>query len=169
MLKKSIIGLILLALAMPAFAGDTKDYKWEKGTWPVVFKFMPACDRIKVVMNVGYYVSIKNCTGLKIKLNQEGIHQYKGCTDFEVKCNFDLELGAQVYPTAAGLEIQSNLGKWSAWIDGDNFVDATTSWEKRKVCVRVKDAAILNADPTKELKVAMVTIFVRPTAQPSPQ
>lgn len=169
MLKKSIIGLILLALAMPAFAGDTLDYKWEKGTWPVVFKFMPACDKIKVVMNVGYYVSILDCKKLKITLGQEGIHQYKGCTDFKVKCNFDLELGAQVYPTAAGLEIQSNLGKWSAWIDGDQFVEATTSWEKRKVCVRVKDAGIGNADPNKDLTVAYVTIYVRPTAQPSPQ
>jgi len=169
MLKKSIIGLILLALAMPAFAGDTISYKWEKGTWPVVFKFMPSCDRVKVIMNVGYYVSILDCKKLKIKLNQESISKYYGCTDFKIKCNFDLELGSSVYPTAAGLELQSNLGKWSTWIDGDNFVDATTSWAKRRVCVRVKDVGILNADPNKELHVANVHIMVRPTAQPSPQ
>jgi len=166
MLKKSIIGLILLALAMPAFAGDTIDYKWERGTWPVVFKFMPSCDRVKVVMNVGYFVSIKDCKKLKIKLGQDSISQYSGCVDFEIKCNFDLELGAGIKPTEAGLDIQSDTGKWSAWIDGNNFVDATTSWVKRKVCAKVKDASIVNADPNKELHVATVTIYVRPTAQP---
>ena len=166
MLKKSIIGLVLLALAMPAFAGDDIETKWEKGTWPVFYKFMPACDKVKVIMNVGYYTKIKNCKVLKITLNQTSISEYQGCTDFEIMSNFDLELGATIVPTSDGATLG---GSWSAWIDGDNFVDATTSWVKRKVCAKGKDLAIINADPNKELHVATVTIVVRPTAQPSPQ
>lgn len=170
MLKKSIIGLVILALAMPAFAGDDVETKIEACTWPVVFKFMPVCDQVKVVMNVGYYVKIINCKKLKIQMEQIAINEYKGCTDFEIECNFDLELGATIEPTAAGLEVQPDKGKWSAWIDGNNFVDATMggSPEKRTVCAQVKEAKIINADPNKELHVAQVTILVRPTATAYP-
>lgn len=170
MLKKSIIGLVILALAMPAFAGDDVETKVEACTWPVIFKFMPVCENVKVVMNVGYYVKIKDCKKLKIKLAQESISSYKGCTDFFIECNFDLELGATIEPTPAGEDVQSDKGKWSAWIDGDNFVDATLGGpaEKRTVCAQVKDAKIVNADPNKELHVANVTILVRPTATACP-
>jgi len=85
---------------------------------------------------------------------------------FYIMSNFDLELGAEIYPTAKGLALQSNLGKWSAWIKGDHFLAPSTSYKKREVCAKVKDAAIVNADPNKELLVAKIWIYVKPTATP---
>ena len=165
MLKKSIIGLLLLAIAMPAFAGDDIEKKVEVNAWPVVYKFLPVCDTVNVVMNLGYYVWIEDCKKLKIKLAQKNIKEYQGCTDFMIKSNFDLELGADVTPTATGLQI-APASKWSAWIDGDNFLNATTTAKKRTICVKVKDAKIINASPDKELTVAWARILVRPIAAP---
>ena len=164
MLKKSIIGLLLLAIAMPAFAGDVEK-KIEVGSWPVIYKMEAVCDKVKVVMNLGYYVKIKDCTTLKITLDQKSIKEYEGCTDFDIMSNFDLELGATVQPTATGLLI-APASKWSAWIKGNNYLVATSSYKKRTICVKVKDAAIINADPKKDLTVAYATILVRPIASP---
>lgn len=165
MLKKSIIGLLLLVIAMPAFAGDDVEKKVEVNAWPVVYKFLPACTTVKVIMNLGYYVKIEKCKKLKIKLKQKSIEDYEGCTDFKIMSNFDLELGAAVNVTAAGLQI-ADAGNWSAFIDGDNFVNATTSFVKRTICVKVKKAKIINASPDKELHVANASILIRPIASP---
>ena len=166
MLKKSIIGLLLLAIAMPAFAGGDVEKKVEANTWPVVYKWLPICEDIKVVMNVGYYVKIEKCKEMKLKLAQKNIGDYEGCIDFNIMTNFDLELGARITPTSAGLALQSNTGKWKAWIKGEHFLAPTTSYKKRTVCARVDDASIVKADPNKELLVAKVTILVKPTATP---
>ena len=165
MLKKSIIGLLLLAIAMPAFAGDDVEKKIEVGKWPVIYKMEAVCDTVKVVMNLGYYVKIEKCKKLKITLDQKSIKEYQGCTDFNIKSNFDLELGATVQPNATGLLI-APASKWSAWIDGNNYLLATESYKKRTICVKVKDAAIIKADPKKDLTVAYATILVRPIATP---
>jgi len=165
MLKKSIIGLLLLAIAMPAFAGDDVEKKIEVGSWPVVYKMEAVCDTVKVVMNLGYYVKIEKCKKLKIVLDQKSVAEYQGCTDFKIKSNFDLELGATVAPTETGLKIAS-AGNWSAWIEGDNFLPPSTDYAKRTICVKVKKAALINASPNKELTVAYATILVRPIATP---
>jgi len=165
MLKKSIIGLLLLAIAMPAFAGGDVEKKVEMNSWPVVYKYLPICQDIKVVMNVGYYVKIEKCKELKLKLEQKSIEEYEGCKDFNIKANFDLELGAEMHPNSAGLSIAS-AGNWSAWITGSNFLQASTSYKKQTVCVKVKKAVIINADPNKELDVGRVWIYVRPAVIP---
>jgi len=166
MLKKSIIGLLLLAIAMPAFAGGDVEKKVLVGDWPVVYKYVPVCQNIKVIMNVGYYVKIQKCKELKLKLVQKSIKEYEGCKDFNIMSNFDLELGAEMHPNAAGDTVAGSKGKWSAWITGSNFLAPSTSYKKRTVCVKLKDAAIINADPNKELNVGNVWIYVRPTATP---
>jgi len=166
MLKKSIIGLFLLAIAMPAFAGGDVEKKVEVSSWPVVYKWLPVCEHIKVIMNVGYYVKIQQCKEKKVKLVQKSVKEYEGCVDFNIMSNFDLELGAEMHPNAAGNNVAGSKGKWSAWISGDHFLPPSTSYKKRTVCVKLKDAAIINADPNKELHVGMVWIYVKPTATP---
>lgn len=165
MLKKSIIGLLLLALAMPAFAGDDVEKKVEVDAWPVVYKWLPACKTVKVIMNVGYYVKIQKCKKLKIKLAQKSVEEYEGCTDFGIMSNFDLELGAEIHPTAAGLNL-SSAGNWSAWITGEHFLAPSDSYKKRTVCAKVKKTKLIKADPNKEMHVANVWILIRPTATP---
>jgi len=168
MLKKSIYGLLLLAIAMPAFAGDTET-KYEVGVWPMAYKFMPMCDRIEVYMNVGYYVKIKDCTKpYKLYLKQDSMDDYSGCVDFEIKANFNLELGASVKVLPAAAQFTDKDTKWRAWIKGDNFLAPTKDYKTRTLCVEVTDAEIgLATGPNKKLKVATASILVRPTAQPN--
>lgn len=165
MLKKSIIGLLLLAIAMPAFAGGDVEKKIESGSWPVVFKYVAVCEHFKVLMNVGYYVKIQKCKELKLKLKQTSIKEYEGCLDFNIMSNFDLVLSSKIFPTAAGLNI-APAGKWSSWISSTQYLAPSTSYKKRTVCAKVKDAVIIKADPKKELLVGKITIYVRPTATP---
>ena len=166
MLKKSIIGLLLLVIAMPAFAGGDVEKKVPMNDWPILgYKYLPVCKNIKVIMNVGYYVKIEKCKELKLKLVQKSIKEYEGCKDFKIKSNFDLELGAEMKPNSAGLNI-APAGKWSAWISSSNFLAPSTSYKTRTVCVKLKDAAIINADPNKELNVGNVWIYVKPSATP---
>ncbi len=152
---------------MPAFAGDDVEKKIHVGAWPVVYKFKAICETVKVEMNLGYYVKIEKCKKLKIMLDQlnNDPELYEGCTDFKIMSNFDLELGADVVPTTVGLQIAS-AGNWSAWIDGDNFVNATQTYVKRTICVGLKKAKIIKASPDKKLHVANAYILVRPVASP---
>jgi hypothetical protein len=167
MLKKSILVLAVLALAMPVLAGDDVATKTEKGSWPAVFEFRVACDKVKVVVNVGYYVNIVKCKKLKIVLDQVNISEYKGCVDFEFENNFELELGASVEPKMDGSSKVLG-GDYSAWIEGDKIFPATMGSGKNKstICVKIKKAKIVKADPKSDLHVATASILVRPTAKP---
>lgn len=167
MLKKSILVLAVLALAMPVLAGDDIATKTEVGSWPCTFDWRPACDRVKVVMNVGYYVNIVKCKKLKIVLEQVNISEYKGCVDFQFENNFELELGASVEPKMDG-DSKVLGGDYSAWIEGDKIFPATMGSGKNKstICVKIKKAKIVKADPKEELHVATASILVRPTAKP---
>lgn len=163
MLKKSIMILAVLALAMPAFAGDKPaDLKNDSGVWPCEYKFVVLCDEIKVYMHVGYYVKIKNCADEKITLTQDSITKYTGCTELEFQSNFEFEFKVTIESTG---EVP---GKYKVTIDGDSIVPANmgSGWEKRKICVELKEAKIAAADPNKKLHVATVTVLVRPTAEP---
>jgi len=48
---------------------------------------------IKVYMDVGMWVSVYNCTGLKIKVNQDTVTTYSGSTTMKVSCNIPLTFG----------------------------------------------------------------------------
>lgn len=169
MLKKSILVLAVLALAMPVLAGDDVATKTETGSWPVTCtaEWRVACDQVKVVMNVGYYVNIVKCKKLKIVLDQVNISEYKGCVDFEFENNFELELGASVEPKMDGSSKVMD-GDYSAWIEGDKIFPATMGSGKNKstICVKIKKAKIVKADPNSDLHVATASILVRPTAKP---
>lgn len=162
--------MLLLAIAMPAFAGNNIKTKVHVGDWPLIYKMMPVCDRIEVYMNVGYYVDIKDCKKpYKLYLAQEGssVENFKGCVEFQIKANFHLELGATVKPTAAADQISDGDTSWRAWIEGDNFLAPTTTYKKRTLCVQVKKVELLKGTPNKKLLVAKATILVRPTATPN--
>jgi len=160
MLKKSIMVLAVLALAMPAFAGDDVSLKTYKGSWPCVFDWKPVCS-IKVKMKVGYYINIKNCTGEKVVLAQVDNERYEGCEEIEFENNFDLDMSVKIESNGA------IPGEYSASVSPDTF-DATLGGDRNKanICVVLKKAKIANADPNNELEVATVTIRVRPVAAP---
>jgi len=149
MLKRSLIAVAAVAvLASIAPAGEIKLHNWPT-------KFIPQeIAEIPVVMDVGFWVRIKDQDKLKIKLNQVDIHTYSGCTDMVVQCNFDLTLSCSISPTG---EVG---GKYSCSINGaDIFAPGGTA----EVCATLKEAN-LGDQPggSKNVKVATVKISVVP-------
>jgi spore coat polysaccharide biosynthesis protein SpsF (cytidylyltransferase family) len=156
MLKKSILGVVLLALvAMPAYAGHMK-----RTDWPCEFKFVDLCD-IPVYMNVGLYVEILDQHLLKIILEQEDIDTYSGCVTIYIKSNFDLILGCYTELKDAG---QQMGGKMTCEINPDTFVPKTLceGVAEREVCVNYDKVGITHHDYGKDILVGDVIIQVKP-------
>ena len=135
-------------LAMTAQAGEIKLHDWPTQYVPVEITDIP------VVMDVGYWVSIKDQDKLKIKLNQISIHKYEGCTDMKVECNFSIKLSASISKTGA---IDGDYGVSLSPSEFDNPGGTST------VCATLNNAK-LGGTPggTKNVQVATVTIKVVP-------
>jgi len=94
MLKKSLFVVAALALlAATAQAGEIKTHSWPTSYVPQEVTDIP------VVMDIGYWVSIKDQDDLEIKLQQKSIHVYEGCTNMTVECNFNLKLSCSISST----------------------------------------------------------------------
>jgi hypothetical protein len=158
MLKRSVLVAIAVAslLALSASAGEIKHYNWP-GHW--VWDAQDICT-IPVYVKIGMFVQILNQGDLEIILNQTDWQTYEGCVDFQIKCNFRVELGCHVTSTGA------MPGTYSCSISGGNVVEPTYSGDAatRDVCVRVEEARIVHLEPNDKVKVADVTITVKPAA-----
>ena len=98
MLKASAITVAVAALlATGVQAGEIKTH-----TWPVQFVFLEITS-IPVVMDIGYYIRIKDQDKLKIKLVQDelDIHKFVGCVAMVVESNFNAVLSASITQTGA--------------------------------------------------------------------
>lgn len=96
MLKKSLFLVAAVALlAVAAQAGEIKIHDW-----PMSYIAQEITD-IPVVLDVGYWVSIKDQDKLQIELVQQSIHTYQGCTDMTVECNFNITLSCSISKTGA--------------------------------------------------------------------
>jgi hypothetical protein len=149
MLKKSLFLVAAVALlAATAQAGEIKTH-----SWPTTYVPQEVTD-IPVVMDVGYWVSIKDQDDLKIKLQQQSIHSYEGCTNMTVECNFNLKLSCSISKTGA---IDGDYGCSVSPSDIDNPGGVTS------VCATLVDAK-LGGTPggTNDVHVATVTIKVVP-------
>jgi len=155
MLKKSILGVVLALVAMPAYAGHMKAY-----SWPCEFKFLDLCE-IPVFMDVGLYVEILDQDELKIVLEQEDIDTYSGCVTIQIKSNFDLILGCYTKDNDASKAMGGSL---SCEIKPDVFVPKTLceTVAEREVCVTYDEVAIVHHDFGKNIEVGSVVIQVKP-------
>lgn len=141
---------ILAILAVGAQAGEIKTHEW-----PCQFVALEITS-IPVVMDVGYFVRIKNQDSLRIKLvqDEQDIHMFKGCTDMTVESNFDLTLSASIAKTGA--------------IDGSysvslNPTDCNAGSTTVQVCATLKNANLTGQPAgTKDVQVATVKIKVKP-------
>ncbi len=152
MLKRSLVAVVAAALlATGVQAGEIKTHNW-----PVQFVFVEI-NAIPVVMDIGYYIRIKDQDKLRIKLVQDetDIHRFTGCTDMVVESNFNLELSASITKTGAV------AGDYSVSLDPYTAQAGSTTV---KVCATLKNA-VLTGQPagTKDVQVATVKIKVRPT------
>ena len=152
MLKKSLFAVAVVAmLAVMGQAGEIKTHQWPTGGYvPMEITEIP------VVMDVGYWVKIKDQDKLKIKLNQNSIHEYEGCDDMKVECNFNVILSCSI-------SANGNVpGKYSCSLSETaiNSPGATID-----VCAKLKDADLSKTPGgTNGIQVATVVISVVPAS-----
>lgn len=152
MLTRSLIAAVVTALlAVGVQAGEIKTH-----TWPV--QFVPLeITAIPVVMDIGFYVRIKDQDKLRIKLVQDelDIHKFKGCTNMVVESNFDLILSASITSTGAV------AGDYAVSLDTTSVHAGSTTV---KVCATLTNANLTGQPAgTQDVQVATVKIKVKPT------
>jgi hypothetical protein len=151
MLKKSIlVGAVATLLATGVHAGEIKVH-----AWPTQFVYLEMTT-IPAVMDIGFFIRIKDQDKLQIKLVQDSldIHRFAGCVDMIVEANFSYSLTASIVPTGA--------------VPGDYSVSLTpTSADAGtatiKVCAELKNADLAaQIAGSKDVQVATVKIKVAP-------
>ena len=98
MLKRSSVAVVVATLlAVGLQAGEIKIHEWPVQYVPVEITSIP------VVMDVGYWIKIKDQDKLKIKLIQDevDIHKFKGCVDMVVENNFNVCFSCSISATGA--------------------------------------------------------------------
>jgi len=141
---------VLAMLAVSVQAGEIKTHEW-----PCQFVALEITS-IPVVMDVGYFVRIKNQSSLRIKLiqDEQDIHKFKGCTDMVVESNFNLALSASITKTGA------IDGSYSVTLDPTDCNSGSTTV---KVCATLSNANLTGQPAgTKDVQVATVKIKVKP-------
>jgi len=155
MLKKSLIALAVLAITLPAVAGDTKVHT----PWPTVY-VPQAIVVIDVKMDVGFYIHIKDQKAIKVHQDSSAANPYQtyvGCKTTKVISNFDAVLSGKVVGTSLA------KGSWKATFNGDkkhNFAQGSSNVE---ICVAASSLKIeeLNGGNTNVV-VAELTVMVVP-------
>lgn len=145
-----ITAAVIAILAVGVQAGEIKTHEW-----PCQFIALEITS-IPVVMDVGYYVRIKNQDSLRIKLvqDEQDIHRFKGCTNMSVESNFALTLSCTISKTGA------IDGSYSCTLDPTNCNAGSTSVQ---VCATLTNANLTGqAAGTKDVQVATVKIKVKP-------
>jgi hypothetical protein len=90
-MKKVLFAVAAVALlAVAAQAGEIKYHEWPCAPIPQEITTIP------VVMDVGYWVRIKDQDKLKIVLKQDAIHDYSGCTTANVETNSCLKFSCSI-------------------------------------------------------------------------
>jgi hypothetical protein len=151
MLKRSLVAVTVAALlAAGVQAGEIKTHDWPTQYVPLEITSIP------VVMDIGYYILIKDQDKLQIKLVQDelDIHKFTGCTDMVIESNFNLVLSASITKTGA--------------VDGDYSVTINPSTAQPgsttvKVCATLMNANLVGQlAGTTNVQVATVKIKVKP-------
>jgi hypothetical protein len=108
MLKKSLIVMAVLAMALPAIAGDLKVHGFDSRT---VYTMATVPDKIKVVLDVGYYLHVLDQNAIEVSQDSSADDPYRtytGCATRDFLSNFP----ADVKATIAGSGSAAG-GEWS--------------------------------------------------------
>ncbi len=158
MLKKSLFAVAVVALlAAVAPAGEIKLGEWPQSYIPQELTDIP------VLMDIGYWVFIKDQDKLKIKLSQVGTtgsnpsqHVYEGCTDVKLTSNFDMKLSCSISSNGAiGGDFSCSVTPNTLSVGGGTV----------NVCAKINKANLATGGlvgGTKDLRVATVTLKVAP-------
>jgi hypothetical protein len=154
MLKRSLVAVAVVALlAMTVQAGEIKTH-----TWPCDFKALEITS-IPVVMDIGYYIKIKDQDKLKIKLVQDttDLHKFTGCTNMTVESNFNAQLSCSITKTGV------IAGDYSCSITGGGVIPPGSSTVQ--VCATLANAVLGTSSALAgqtDVQVATVKISVKP-------
>jgi len=150
-MKKALLAMAVVALlAVSVQAGEIKLHNWPCSFVSVEITSIP------VVMDVGYWVKIKDQDKLKIKLvqDEQDIHKFKGCTDMVVESNFNLVLSCSISATGAV------PGEYSCSVDP---ASVPAGGATVKVCATLIKADLSKSPAnSKDIQVATVKIKVKP-------
>jgi len=150
-MKKALVAMAVVALlSVGVQAGEIKTHDW-----PCTFVALEITS-IPVVMDIGYYVRIKDQDKLSIKLvqDEQDIHKFKGCTDMVVESNFALVLSCSISKTGA------IAGDYSCSVDPASIGAGSNTV---KVCATLTNANLTGqAAGTSNVQVATVKIKVKP-------
>jgi hypothetical protein len=139
---------IAAALIGPVQAGEIKFHEWPTAFIPQEITTIP------VVMDIGYFILIRDQDKLRIKLKQNSIRDYEGCTDMVIVSNFDLTLSCSITSTG------KVPGDYSCSVSPAN-IDAPGGTSS--VCAKLKNANLTQVPGgAKDVHVANVTIKVAP-------
>jgi hypothetical protein len=152
-MKKALFAVAVVAvLAVAAQAGEIKYHEW-----PTAFVAQEIAT-IPVVMDVGFWVRIKDQDKLKITLKQDSIHSYSGCTNMVVETNTCVTFASSISATG------KVPGKYSSSVSPAN-VDAPGGTVS--VCANLTEADLGKVPGgSKGVHVANVKITVVPRACP---
>jgi len=159
MLKKSLIAVALLAMAMPAFAGTIKVHT----PWPCA-PIPQEVAKIKVTMDVGWWINVTNQDPIKVDQDTSStdpFHTYVGCSGKrDVKSNFNAQFVLEVKPVDFAGNALPAGGNWSATADPNPIGPGTT---KVVFCVKGTDVKIENlTGGSTNLQVATLSVKVLP-------
>jgi hypothetical protein len=159
MLKKSLIALAVLAITIPAVAGDIKVHS----PWPTTY-VPQEVTTIDVILDVGYYIHVKDQKAIKVSQDTSSSSPYTtytGCKTTAIISNFDASVsGKASSSSAAG-------GSWSAKFDGSSSVSiaANPAGQDVQICVTGTKVALEKLEGgAKNVKVAELTIWVLPAS-----
>lgn len=157
-MKKALFAVAAVAvLAVAAQAGEIKYHEWPCAPVPQEITTIP------VVMDVGYWVKIKDQDKLKIVLGQESIHVYSGCTSMSVETNTCLRFSCSI----AKVAVNGNTvvpGNYSCSVSP---ADIDAPGGTLTACAKITDADLSKVPGgSKGVHVGNVTIKVVPRACP---
>jgi hypothetical protein len=141
---------VIAILTVSTQAGEIKLHEWPCQFISVEITSIP------VMMDVGYWVKIKDQDRLRIKLvqDEEDIHKFKGCTDMTVENNFNVVFSCSISATGAV------PGEYSCNV---NPTDLPAGGGTVQVCATLKKADLSKTPGnSKDVQVATVKIKVRP-------
>jgi len=151
-MKKLLLAVAAVALlAATAGAGEIKIHEWP-------CQFIPQeVTTIPVVMDVGYWIKVKDQDKLKIKMQQRTIHSYEGCCDVVLETNVNITVSASITSTGAV------PGDYSVKVNGAGSAPVDAPGGTVTICAYL-DNADLSKTPggTKDVHVATVSVKVVP-------
>jgi hypothetical protein len=185
MLKRTLIAVAVIGMLATSVqaagpdptldtAGNERGFKIDPVKmnvfWPYEYKALDLCT-IPVRLEIGILVQVNKCPERKINLKQVDCAEigkgggdfpcYHDCEDVQIRTNFPIKLGL------SKSKVGNVLKDWSAYFDGDDFVDPTgSSWKTITVCVDAWNTQLFNHDASGQagdwVHVGNVTITVKP-------